>query len=99
MPAKRIAPVHPGKVLMKDFLTPLGISQYRVARNTCLPQSRIAAIVRGKRAVTAETALRFGRFFGTSAEFWLNIQARYDLETARDALGDRLDGEVKPLAA
>ena len=94
MPAKRIAPVHPGEVLMKDFLTPLGISQYRVARNTCLPQSRIAAIVRGKRAVTAETALRFGRFFGTSAEFWLNIQ-----ETARDALGDRLDGEVKPLAA
>ena len=97
--SKKIPPVHPGEVLLEDFLHPLGVSRYRLAKDTGLPQTRIGEIVRGRRAVTADTALRFGRFFGTSAEFWMNLQARYDLEVARDTLGNRLIRDVNPLAA
>lgn len=96
---KKIPPIHPGEVLLEDFLRPLGVSRYRLAKDTGLPQTRIGEIVRGRRAVTADTALRLGRFFGTSAEFWMNLQARYDLEVTRDALGNRLLRDVNPLAA
>ncbi len=96
MPAKKIPPIHPGEILMQDFLLPLGLSQYRLAKDTGVSPRRINEIVLSKRAITADTALRLGRFFGTSAEFWLNLQARYDLETVRDALVDRLEAEVKP---
>ncbi len=99
MAAKMIAPVHPGEILMQDFLKPLGLSQYRLAKDTSVLPRRINEIVLGKRAITADTALRLGRFFGTSAEFWMNLQARYDLEMARDRLAGRLTAEVKPLAA
>jgi addiction module HigA family antidote len=97
--SKKIPPVHPGEILLEDFLRPLGVSRYRLAKDTGLPQTRIGEIVRGRRAITADTALRFGRFFGTSPEFWMNLQARYDLEITRDSLGNRLLRDVNPLAA
>ena len=97
MPAKRLAPVHPGEVLLEDFLTPLGLTQYRLARSLTVPPRRINEIVHGKRAVTADTALRLARFFGTSERFWLNLQTRYDLEVSKDALGPRLAREVVTL--
>ena len=93
LPAK-LAPVHPGEVLLADFLEPLGLSQYRVAHDLSVPPRRINEIVHGKRAVTADTALRLARYFGTSERFWLNLQARYDLEVERDRLGPRLETEV-----
>lgn len=92
-PAK-LAPVHPGEVLLADFLEPLGLSQYRVAHDLSVPPRRINEIVHGKRAITADTALRLARYFGTSERFWLNLQARYDLEVERDRLGPRLEAEV-----
>ncbi len=92
---KRLAPIHPGEVLQEDFLAPYGLSQYRLAHGISVPPRRINEIVHGKRAVSADTALRLGRFFGTSAQFWLNLQARYDLEVARDELGARLAREVE----
>ena len=85
--------------IIQDFLKPLGLSQYRLAKDTSVLPRRINEIVLGKRAITADTALRLGRFFGTSAEFWMNLQGRYDLEVARDGLAGRLMVEVKPLAA
>src|SRR5689334_23329786 len=97
--AKRLAPVHPGEILLKDFLQPMGISQYRLARGTSVSPRRINEIVLGTRAITADTALRLGRFFGMESEFWLNLQSRYDLERARDELAGRLKKEVTPLAA
>ncbi len=99
MAEQRIPPVHPGEILLKDFLGPMGLSQYRLAKDTAMPPRRVNEIVHGKRAVTADTALRLARFFGTSAEFWLNLQGRYDLEVASEALGERLASEVKPHAA
>ncbi len=93
------APVHPGEVLNEDFLKPLGLSQYRLAKDTGMTAMRVSEIVRGERAVTADTALRLGRYFGTSPEFWMNLQMLFDLETARDALAGRLETEVKPRAA
>jgi addiction module HigA family antidote len=96
---KRLSPVHPGDILLEEFLEPLGISQYRLAMDTSVPPRRINEIVHGKRSVTADTALRLARYFGTSPEFWLNLQARYDLDVAEDALGDRLKKEVKRRAA
>jgi addiction module HigA family antidote len=99
MAKKRIPPVHPGEVLAQDFLEPLGISRYRLAREIGVPVPRVNDIARCRRGISADTALRLARYFGTSAEFWMNLQARYDLETARDALAGRLDIEVKPLAA
>jgi addiction module HigA family antidote len=91
---KKLAPVHPGEILLDEFLVPLGISQYRLAKNTSVPPRRINEIVHGKRAITADTALRLARFFETTEHFWLNLQMRYDLEVAKDRLGDRLDREV-----
>jgi addiction module HigA family antidote len=90
----KLAPVHPGEVLRADFLEPLGLSQYRVARDLSVPPRRINEIVHGKRAITADTALRLARYFGTSERFWLNLQARYDVEVERDRLGPRLEAEV-----
>lgn len=97
--AKKLDPIHPGEVLMADFLEPLDISQYRLAHAISVPPRRINEIVHGKRAVTADTALRLGRFFGTTAQFWLNLQAHYDLDTERDRLGARLTSEVEVYAA
>lgn len=90
------APVHPGEILFHEFLEPMGISQYRLAKDVSVPPRRINEIVHGKRSVTADTALRLSRFFGTSELFWIHLQAQYDLETARDELGDRLEREVRP---
>jgi antitoxin HigA-1 len=90
----RQPPVHPGEILLEEFLNPLGISQYRLARDTSVPPRRINEIVRGTRAVTADTALRLARYFGTTERFWLNLQARYDLEVTKEQLGDRLQREV-----
>ena len=97
--AKRLAPIHPGEILLNDFLVPMNISQYRLAHSTSVPARRINEIVHGKRAITADTALRLGRFFNMESEFWLNLQSRYDLEVARDLLSGRLAKEVQPLAA
>ena len=97
MPRKRLAPIHPGEILLKDFLEPLGVTQYRVAKDISVPPRRINEIVHGKRALSADTALRLSCYFGTSDRFWLNLQARYDLEVARDRLDGRLDREVIPL--
>ena len=87
-------PVHPGEILLEEFLDPRHITQYRHAKDISVPPRRINEIVHGKRAITADTALRLARYFGTSERFWLNLQARYELEIAKDRLGDRLDQEV-----
>lgn len=99
MAKRSMPPVHPGEVLHEEFLTPLGISQYRLAKETSVPARRINEIVRGQRAVSADTALRLARYFGTSERFWLNLQARFDLETEKDRLGKRLQREVKALTS
>jgi antitoxin HigA-1 len=96
--AKKLDPIHPGEVLLEEFLGPLGISQYRLAHAISVPPRRINEIVHGNRAISADTALRLSRFFGTSAQFWLNLQARYDLETERGRLGARLKSEVEVFA-
>jgi antitoxin HigA-1 len=96
---KRLAPVHPGNVLLKDFIEPMGISRYRVAKNIGVPQRRIDLICRGQAAVSADMALRLGRLFGTTPEFWINLQAQYDLEVAARARGKAIAKEVVPLAA
>ena len=96
--ARKLAPIHPGDILMTEFLEPFGLSQYRLARDISVAPRRINEIVHGTRAVTADTALRFGRYFGTSAQFWLNLQTRYDLEMEQDKLGSRLAKEVCVLA-
>jgi addiction module HigA family antidote len=94
MPAKQFPPIHPGEILQLEFLQPFGLSQYRVAKDIGVPPRRINEIVKGKRSVTANTALRLARYFSTSEQFWVNLQAHYDLETERDRLGDSLEGEV-----
>ena len=91
----KMKPVHPGEVLQEDFLGPMGLSQYRLAKDISVPPRRINEIVHGKRAVSADTALRLARFFGTSDQFWLNLQSKFDLETERDHLGLRLAEEVQ----
>ncbi len=95
---RKMAPIHPGEILLEEFLEPLGISQYRLAKDVSVPPRRINDIVHGTRAITADTALRLARYFGTSERFWLNLQTRYDLEMERDRLGARLDKEVLPRA-
>jgi len=95
MPTKRLPPIHPGEVLLEDFLRPLGLSQYRLAQGLSVPPRRINEIVLGKRAISADTALRLGRFFGTSERFWLNLQTAYDLDVEKDRLRTRLTKEVK----
>ena len=94
---RRPSPASPGEILQEEFLRPFGISQYRLAKALTVPPRRINEIVHGKRAVTADTALRLARHFGTSERFWLNLQARYDLEIEKDRLGDRLRREVQVL--
>jgi addiction module HigA family antidote len=92
-------PIHPGEILREEFLEPMGLSAYRLAKDINVPLTRITAILEGKRAVTADTALRLSRYFGMSERFWSNLQANYDIEVAKDALGSRLDTEVRPRAA
>jgi len=94
MQARELPPVHPGEVLREEFLAPLEISQYRLAKDISVPPRRINEIVHGKRGISADTALRLSRYFGTSERFWLNLQTGYDLEVERDRLGDRLETEV-----
>ncbi len=94
MGRKKLTPIYPGEILLEEFLKPLGLSQYRIARDLSVPPRRINEIVHGKRGISADTALRLGRYFGTSARFWLNLQARYDLEVENDRLGRRLLKEV-----
>lgn len=94
MTTTKLPPVHPGEVLLEEFLKPMEISQYRLAKDISVPAPRINEIVHGRRAVTADTALRLARYFGTSEKFWLNLQTSFDLETEKDRLGDRLVEEV-----
>ena len=89
-----LEPVHPGEILAEEFLGPLGVTQYRLAKETSVPARRINEIVKGERAISANTALRLAKYFGTSDLFWLNLQARYDLELQKDRLGKRLEAEV-----
>ena len=96
---RKLPAVHPGEVLLEEFLKPMDISQYQLAKDISVPPRRINEIVLGKRAVTADTALRLARYLGTSERFWLNLQARYDLEVQKDRLGRRLTREVRVLAA
>ena len=95
---KKAPPIHPGEILQEEFLEPLGLSQYRLAKDTSVPPRRINEIVRGQRSISADTALRLARYFTTSERFWLNLQIRYDLETEKDRLGGRLDREVHVLS-
>ncbi|MFZ3072157.1 MAG: HigA family addiction module antitoxin [Thermodesulfobacteriota bacterium] len=95
MEKKKLHPVHPGEILLEEFLKPMGLSQNRLALGIGVHPRRINEIVLGKRKITADTALRLARFFGISAEFWLGLQSQYDLEVTSDELGERLDKEVK----
>ena len=97
MATRKLDPIHPGEVLLHDFLEPLGLSQYRLAKDISVPPRRINEIVHGTRSITADTALRLARYLGTSERFWLSLQARYDLDVERDRLGDRLKKEVAVL--
>lgn len=99
MSNEKLLPVHPGEVLLEEFLEPLELSQYRLAKDITVPARRINEIVHRKRGVSADTALRLARYFGTSERFWLNLQAQYDLDIERDRLGDRLDREITPRAS
>jgi len=94
---KRRAPIHPGEILLEEILKPMEISQYRLAKEISVPPRRINEIVHGKRAISADTALRLSRFFHMSERFWLNLQTRYDLEVAKERLAGRLDDEVRVL--
>jgi len=96
---ERLAPVHPGEILLHDFIEHMGLTRYKVAKSISVPQRRIDEICAGNRAITADTAMRLGRLFGMSAQTWMNLQAQYDLEVAESELGDRIDQEVMPLAA
>ena len=95
---KKLHPVDPGEVLLEEFLKPIGISQNRLALNIGVPPRRINEIVLGKRRITADTALRLAKFFGTSAEFWLGLQSQYDLDVTAEELGERLNQEVRAFA-
>lgn len=99
MAMRDILPIHPGEILLEEFLKPMGISQYALAKAIKVPPRRINEIVQGKRAITADTALRLARFFGTDAQSWLNLQTRYDLEMAEMTLGSRLVQEIQPRVA
>lgn len=97
MPRKKLAPIHPGEVLVEEFLKPLALTEYRLAKGLRVPARRINEIVHGKRAITADTALRLGRFFRNSPRFWLNLQAGFDLENEADRLGAKLTRDVEIL--
>ena len=96
MKKREFPPIHPGEILREEFLIPLGISQYRLAKEIHVPARRINEIVLEKRGISADTALRLSRYFGTTAQLWLNLQTRYDLEMACDAMADKLETEIKP---
>lgn len=98
MTEELLPPIHPGEILLEDFMKPLGLSQYRVAQDIGVPALRISQIVHGKRSITADTAMRLARYFGTSPDVWLRLQARYELEVAEREYGDRINHEVKVLA-
>jgi addiction module HigA family antidote len=98
MMAKRLPPVHPGEILLDEFLVPMGITQYRLAKSISVPPRRVNEIVHGARAVSADTALRLARYFGTSERFWLNLQSQYDLDMEYDRIGNRLEREITPRA-
>ena len=91
-------PIHPGEILAEEFLKPMGLTQYRLGIDTGIPHSRITAIAKGRRSITAETAMRLARYFGTTPGFWLNLQKTYDLEIAEDKSAERIVREVTPLA-
>ena len=93
---KTLTPIHPGEILRSEFMEPMGITQYRLAKDLSVQPLRISEIVRGKRGITADTALRLGRYFGLSATYWMNLQALYEIEIAEDRLQDRLETEVTP---
>ena len=95
MGKRDIPPIHPGEILLEEFLKPMEISQYRLAKDISVDPRRVNEIVHGQRAISADTALRFGRYFGTSPQFWLNLQSHYDLEVLDMELGDRIENEVK----
>jgi addiction module HigA family antidote len=97
MTRKAHAPIHPGEILREEFLVPLGLSQYRLAKDLNVPVPRINAIVNEHRAITADTALRLARYFGTTDRFWMNLQVRYDLEVEQEELGDRLKDDIPVL--
>lgn len=97
MKTKKISPIHPGEILMEEFLKPFGVSQYKLAKDINVPPRRINEIVHGKRSISADTALRLSRYFNLSERFWLNLQSRYDLEVEKDKLNDRIEVEVKVL--
>jgi len=97
MKTKMLAPIHPGEILMEEFLKPLGISQYKLAKDINVPARRVNEIVHGKRSISADTALRLSRYFNLSERFWLNLQARYDLEMEKDKFKGRIEFEVKVL--
>ena len=94
---QKMLPVHPGEILFEDFMLPLGISQYRLAKEMNVYPRKINEIVHGRRAITADTALRLARYFGTTADLWMNLQALYELELARDAVADQINQEISPL--
>jgi antitoxin HigA-1 len=96
---ERLPPIHPGEILLEEFLKPMGISQYRLAKDIGVPPRRVNEIVKGKRAITADTALRLSRYFGLSERFWMNLQSRYDLEVQKDKLAERLEREVRVYTA
>ena len=98
MVKREIPPIHPGEILLEEFLKPMVISQYRVAKDINVDPRRINEVIHGRRSISADTALRLARYFGTSERFWMNLQARYDLERKKMELGDRLEVEVKVLA-
>jgi len=98
MKKRDFPPIHPGEILVTEFLEPLGISQYRLAKDIGVTPRRINEIVHGRRAITADTALRLGHFFGMEAQFWLNLQSRYDMEVTREQLQDKIKKEVRPFS-
>lgn len=95
MSTKKMSPIHPGEILLEEFLKPMGLSQYRIALDINVSPRRINEIVHCKRSISADTALRLGRYFDMSPQFWINLQAHYDLEVEIDKLGDKLESEVK----
>jgi addiction module HigA family antidote len=95
----RMKPLHPGSLLKSEFLDPLGITAYRLAKDIGVPRNRVLAILAGRRAISADTALRLGRYFRVSAQFWINLQAHFELDTARRRMAKRIEREVKPRAA
>ena len=99
MNEKKMSPVHPGEILLEEFLNPMGITQYRLAKDINVPPRRINEIIHGKRAITANTALRLGKYFNMSPQFWINLQSHYDLEVETDNISDELESEVKVFEA